>query len=276
MEKRKTKRLEEERRTLLKRRLTALKKVLETYVSTLPVNALHPSTGELFRNPAIRDMVYNENEYKSLDCVLELLPDISAQWLKDIREQLINMVKAARPGYVFDPDTVLDLATTAFRCKSCDRNLRYPAVLMHSCAFKRNYGNLSDLNSHERLMSDVIQETYWNTFGRIFYQESHAKAITEVLEMAGFDPAVTTSAEMDSANPVFECIGCNTESEGRLTMQWIAAVCSFGISFILVSENVVFSSHAGPSSPEAPLRGYHVEHGTHERRGGCNCATKNY
>ena len=279
MEKQKADRLEIEHRVLLSERLPALKKILESYVSTLPANALHPNTGELFRNPAVRDMVYNKEEYESLDSVVKLLPDVTAQWLKEIREQLLDMIKVARPDYTFDSDTVLDLATTVFRCTECNITLRYPVVLMHSCAFRKGYGYFPTSTSlEESILHNAIQETYWNKLDHIVYKENYAKAMSETLEMAGFDPTTTTGTEMDNLNPVFECVGCNSHSEGRLTMQWIAAVCSYNTSFALVSK-IVYSPmlppYAGRTPPEASLWRQCLGHGAPERRRGCHCTTKN-
>ncbi|KAF8881929.1 hypothetical protein CPB84DRAFT_1791318 [Gymnopilus junonius] len=225
MEQRKQARLELRRKTLLKRRLRALRDVLRTYISTLPANSLHPSTGELFRMPDIRGMVYDEESHESLEPVLAMLPQLTVQWQADIKGQLLSLIKTARPDYTFDPDTVFNLATTFFICSSCGSSvcLRYPEVLMHKCATNLGYQSISDQNSEAYYLGDAVSEIFWNATGRIKYQQEYVKSMAEIVQMAGFDPATTSTAEMNSANPIFECIGCNDDSVGRATFSWLQA-----------------------------------------------------
>ncbi|KDR81922.1 hypothetical protein GALMADRAFT_240234 [Galerina marginata CBS 339.88] len=226
MESAKSHRLVTERKTLLRERLRILNRVLETHISTLPVNALHPGVGELFRNPIVLDIIdstpasadFTEDKF---DDIFPILPAITLQWQMEIEEKLLDMIRAVVPEYSFDRQTVFQLATTTFDCSSCQHNsMRLPAVLMHPCATKYSVFAREEGDADLECLMDTLYQVYWNTGQVIAFNATSLKLMTEVVEMCGFDPKRATAAEMDAASPVLECVGCNDGHEGRATMLW--------------------------------------------------------
>ncbi|KDR81923.1 hypothetical protein GALMADRAFT_276573 [Galerina marginata CBS 339.88] len=232
----KSKRLTKERHALLNPRLVVLDKVLRTHISTLPANALHPSTSELFLHPTVQDTINNtpstvDFTEDSFATILPMFPAITVCWQQKIEAQLLDLIRNAAPEYSFDPETVLQLATTSFTCSrpSCyprheSQALRHPRVLMHSCATSAiGYQHEEDVD----LLSvrSILRQVYWNDRQSISFNPSNLKLMAEVLEICGFDSKTTTAAEMDAANPILECVTCNNVYEGRATLTW-SGVCA--------------------------------------------------
>jgi hypothetical protein len=53
-----------------------------------------------------------------------------------------------------------------------------------------------------------------------------------IVSMAGLDPKTATAQDMDALDPIFECIACNSFTEGRATMTWMTTVCSVSSLFL--------------------------------------------
>ncbi|KAF8968302.1 hypothetical protein BDZ97DRAFT_1696676 [Flammula alnicola] len=228
MERVKRDRVYGERKDLLRKRLPILGVVRNNCVSTLPVNGVYPTANELLCNPAIRNIIDNTplsanfTEDDLAQTVAQLFPDITRQLQQDIELQLLELLpKEYGPDPIVDPKTAFELATTVFACASCNRFLRHPRVLVHSCTMA--YKCPPEIEDHKvlnELYTFHDRDRYRNHRGCISFDEKSAKLIGEVVEMCGFDGLTTTAKQMDDANPIFECVGCNDPHQGRVMMTW--------------------------------------------------------
>ncbi|KAF8965436.1 hypothetical protein BDZ97DRAFT_2074722 [Flammula alnicola] len=222
MKRTKSQRLFQEHSQYLESRRNILHEICKNGSAHLPLNSLYPTVGELYRitedNPSLVD--YSKS-YP--DALLVPFPDIALLWRKDIERKLLDLItNACGADHVFDPSTVFDLATTFFKCTSC-----YPVMLMrderamkHRCATVDGRYR-PDEDPYKRAFR-VVLGVSWNACGCIKFDPEDLKTLTEVVEMCGFDPKVTTAHEMDEADPIIECLSCNHIDEGRATMTWAA------------------------------------------------------
>jgi len=233
MEDIKIQRLQKERRAFLKERLAALNSVRETCVSTLPANAICPTTSELFRLPFVRDIIdsvpatgdFTIDDLKPVNLSFDVL---NVQWQKEIELKLLGLIQAVGGPNVqnsLDAAAVLNLATSFFSCGSCNRFLRYPAILIHSCATKYNYRFPEKDDFDQSYIAETRGETFWNANQYISMKQEHVVVVSRLLDMVGLDSKAATIQEMNNLNPIFECISCNSLSEGRAVMSWQTAVC---------------------------------------------------
>ena len=234
MEAMKSQRLESERRALLSERLAVLNTVRETCVSTLPANATYPTTADLFRIPFVRNIIdtvpaatgdFTSDDLEPVSLSFDVL---NLQWQKEIGHKLVGLIQAAEGSDAqdsLDAEAVLNLATSFFSCKACPRFLRYPAILMHPCATKYNYQAPEKGDPDHLYIAEIRRETFWNTNHNVSMKPEHVAFVSRLLDMVGLDPKTATAQEMDNLNPIFECISCNSLSEGRAIMSWKTAVC---------------------------------------------------
>ncbi|KAF8959594.1 hypothetical protein BDZ97DRAFT_1837041 [Flammula alnicola] len=217
------KRLLQEHTILLQSRQPILKRITEECARVLPVaHAIYPTSSEVFRitteDPSLVDY---SKEYP--EAVRVTIPEIALRWQKDIEDKLRDLITSACPDYMFDPSTVLDLATTFFCCANCNDVMRHDHAMMHGCA-TRMYSYSVD--PYQRASSEVLREINWNFAKWIKFRPDILQLITCIVELSGFNPTTTTAREMDEANPIFECVDCNEIETGRATMSW-ATVASY-------------------------------------------------
>ena len=233
MEDKKSRRVQQERRALLRDRLAVLNTVRETCVSTLPANAIYPTTADLFRIPFVRSIIntvpttgdFTSDDLEPVSLSFDVL---NLQWQKEIKQKLLDLIQAAEGSDVqdsLDAEAVLTLATSFFSCRGCPRFLRYPAILMHPCATKYKYQALEKDDPDHLYIAEIREETFWNTNHYISVKPEHVAVVSRMLDMVGLNPKIATAQEMDALNPIFECISCNNLSVGRAIMSWKTVVC---------------------------------------------------
>jgi len=233
MEDMKSRRVRKERRALLRERLAALNTVRETCISTLPANAIYPTTADLFRIPFVRNIIdtvpatgnFTSDDLEPVSLSFDIL---NLQWQKEIEQKLLDLIQVAKGSDVqdsLDAEAVLTLATSFFSCGGCPRFLRYPAILMHPCATKYRYQALEKDDPDQLYLAEIREETFWNTNHYISMKPGHVAIVSRILGMVGLDPKTATAQEVDALNPIFECISCNNLSMGRAIMPWKTVVC---------------------------------------------------
>ncbi|KAF8963395.1 hypothetical protein BDZ97DRAFT_1820622 [Flammula alnicola] len=229
----KSQRLEQEYRTCLEEREPILREAYEEYVaSTFAADAVYPTAGELLFDSAVEDCI---QKTPTADFTKELLhttmrsafPTIAQKWKENNDGKLRELIaEACGPEYVFNPHTVLHLATTFFSCSSCGQcrdSFQYPRVLMHSCSKWAGYSYWSP-DAHTRIIGYVLNDGHWNRSKVISFKKESLQLMTHVVRMCGFDPATTTARKMDEVAPIIECVSCNDVREGRATMSWKAVI----------------------------------------------------
>jgi hypothetical protein len=245
MERIKAERLEREHHVITDERLRDLRTARDHCIATLPVNYIHPTTGELFQLPFIQGIIvtlaptasFSEDD---LELIKRSFNDINQQWQKGVESRLRDI---ASKGYKedVDPETVVSLATTFFVCTSCSsRYLRYPSVLMHKCRPAANF--LGTGHDDRDFMTGSSRssegEIYWNNEGTIVVKPEQMKFMASVVSLTGLDPKTATALDMDALDPIFECVSCNDFQEGRTTMSWTTTVQFISHSSCCFSDNI--------------------------------------
>lgn len=214
------KRMQIERISLVRTTITILEDIVKTCTAVLLPNAFTPSLGDLVALPIVQDMLNDTTRSPDPTAELEILreqfPEISAQWERDVEDELCALIRSAcGDSYEFDPQTVLKLAITAFRCTKCrdghtnGASIWYPKIPVHT---------------HCTTSVDTENAIRWNDNEAISFRKEDMLSLSQVLTQFGFDPKVTTAADMDAANLVFECLSCNSQHVGRCTMRWTMLV----------------------------------------------------
>ena len=108
---------------------------------------------------------------------------------------------------------------------------------MHRCAtHDEDRFNDFEYGSDEHLLREVVKEVTWNRRRNIRFNPDNMKILSDVVKRCGLDPKVTTAAQMNELDPIFECEACNDENSGRATMKWWGVVswpvCPRLISFV--------------------------------------------
>lgn len=226
-------RLVRDRKRLLLDRLPLFHEVVKTYRMSVPPDAIAIDVADFFYHPEILNFIINTPDISGpadLDPIRPRLPEIAQELQVQLTDQLLALISAdAEAKYVFDPATVLDLATTTFACATCLRKasyqsasppdvIRYPRVLAHECAVRIEWPKSEVVDFY--MLEKVTYRTSWNRLGLINFDMESRAILADVVEMCGLDPATTTAAEMDAADPIIECLACNNLHFGRCIMRW--------------------------------------------------------
>lgn len=238
-------------------RIQILQKIFDAYALTLP-NSLgweFPKIADLFCHPEVRDLIDNLPEadftVAGLQSLRDKLPRIVSEVKSTIHDKVVALVAKGYAGSNdFDAGRTLELATTVFSCNGCQyggynhvfrtETIRYSDVMFHYCTRKP----ASQMGSGVSLDEDIdfyffdqrLNQCDWNRHSQISFKPENKKIISGVVALAGFDPKTTTSAQMDAADPIYECISCNSPERGRATMRWSTVVCPLKLSTGMVLE----------------------------------------
>ncbi|KAH9482001.1 hypothetical protein JR316_0006531 [Psilocybe cubensis] len=220
MSKLKIERLDQERENRVIKAYIVLDDVLKNFALDLPPNALVPQVPDIIGYPAIQDIIH-ENQFndnlsaKDFEPLRSVFPSIVAQSLQEREEKLLAIIAKELGEGMFDPKTILHLATTTFHCEICHEDiLQYPRVLVHRHAYEcrhplqRKFG--TDHIDEVILQNSVYRIFSWGKSGSITFRKEDVNTMSETLKMLGYDPKTTTRAEMDAADPILECEGCIT------------------------------------------------------------------
>jgi len=233
-------RLIRERNAFYKERLNALGQVFKEYVETQPAHLSYPNITELYLNSIAKDVV---EKAESLDTFMESLhvlrnsfPEIIEEWRQDIHQQLFKLASDGLTAakVQFDPDTVMDLATTTFRCDRCYKILSTHESITHPCARHWGYYSSAKLRSELAAVKEVLQELPWNATENIEFYQPTLQRLHRAWHLCGFDPKTLTVAQLKNIDPIIECSACSTVHTGRATMRWqgmggfrLLRTCSF-------------------------------------------------
>ncbi|KAH9474685.1 hypothetical protein JR316_0013150 [Psilocybe cubensis] len=192
-------RVEREREYLARKTGDVLEDVIKTCAAVIPPNAFVPSLGDLAALPIVQDMFKDSatrtpDPKSELEVLREQFPEITVQLTHEMEEVLRGLVRSAcGESYEFDSNTT----PTKF--------LWYPRIAVHE---------------HCKTRCDFDVCNRWNHNEVISFQKEDMLFLSKILSQFGFDPAVTTMADMNAADPILECVSCNNQHIGRCTMRW--------------------------------------------------------
>ncbi|KAH9482005.1 hypothetical protein JR316_0006535 [Psilocybe cubensis] len=217
----KIERLDRARRRRVNKAYPILRDVLENFALDLPPNALVPRVPDIIGYPVIQEIIHgnevNENlTAKDFEPLRSLFPEIVAQSIKEREEKLLTLIAEELGENSFDPKMVLHLATTIFHCESCDAScgeglLRYPRVLIHKHAYEcPNPGRkrFGDEHSDKMILTKDFNHFSWGKTGNISFRKEDVNTLSDALTTLGYDPKITTTAEIEAADPIVKCEGC--------------------------------------------------------------------
>ena len=242
---------------MLEKRLKVLRKFHKSCVSQLPRNALVPSSADLFIHPLVRGLIEDTPNDGSkftiahLDPVKDSFLEISRQWVDEVKSKLFTMVQSSlrsdenskeQPDQR-DIDTILSLATTFFHCSGCSRDyyrdshetsFRYKRAIIHACA--REWSSQTECPEPLETLRENLKKLPWNTSNDISFSSRAHRTMRDIVALCGLDPDTTTAKEMNDIDPIFECVTCNSPSNGRCTMTWECIVSCPEFSLIFIPE----------------------------------------
>ncbi|PPQ75135.1 hypothetical protein CVT24_010097 [Panaeolus cyanescens] len=229
-------RLTEEKEELFRSRMEVLQTAYDQAVQDwLPTNNA-PYISDFFVVPHIRSVVVDtppeftvtREHFFDKDTFSGLVEEARSIRRKKCLEVIANGYKKIQTIKAeYDPETVLNLATTAFTFE----NYRLPENTSFNAAqalsWKSSLALLSGsqkLPLVERVALQVFKYSPWNAENAIIFNWMAHDIITNLMNLCGIDPLTTTLMEMNTLDPIFECVPCNKMSRGRLMMRWATAV----------------------------------------------------
>ncbi|KAL0947640.1 hypothetical protein HGRIS_013728 [Hohenbuehelia grisea] len=219
-----------ERRLVKKRkaeeesRHRTFKSVVCEYLETLPRNCIKPSAADLFylqveEAKAVKKLVEDTDldillTSEDFDDFKTALPKLVDDWkdhaTRELLDILVDVRKAAGEDNIPSDMSILDLATSAFRCLSCLDHISYPRVLVHSCVRRTSYFSLLNIRDA------------WAYKDRLRHSQKEYEASSIAIKAYGFDPKVATIQDLDSGGKFIACEQCST-ADRYCAVGWQAA-----------------------------------------------------
>ncbi|KAJ4476855.1 hypothetical protein C8J55DRAFT_561517 [Lentinula edodes] len=225
----KTKRLEREHNESCQKRYRRLQQEYFEFLSHRDLREPYPGLGDILINPVFKAMVWDTalEEELTLESIrsklMEHLPRIAGEWRLSKIQEIMQILRNARPGATLSD---LDLATTIFGCARCNALILCSQVFYHPCCYNNRiiddvgHHRMRTLNEHY----DTEQDGSWSSRSLFFNRESSRFAET-ILIGTGLNPSTATTADLTLAHPVIECSGPQEDAfSGRLFVTWPAAL----------------------------------------------------
>ncbi|KAJ3825576.1 hypothetical protein F5880DRAFT_1700706 [Lentinula raphanica] len=208
------------RKRLFDPRLSCTLQMYGTVLSYSDLREPYPTMGDVLHTTSVWYTSTPENQ--NLTSTLfrsrfhEHLRGFITEWRAANDQQLLEIVRKSRPTATVSD---LHLATTVFRCESCNQGdgetLYYPQLFYHRCCTSPFVNYPDDTpNQYPGPWSPI----------RIKYSEAYSAHARKLVEACALDPNTATIQDLYDANPLFECTTCETSSQvwcgGRLFMRW--------------------------------------------------------
>ncbi|KAJ7596655.1 hypothetical protein C8J56DRAFT_917997 [Mycena floridula] len=211
-------RLQEERQNLRLERRKVLNQVLDTYLETLPHNAIGPQKGCLANLDAFKTVFLQLPLEKklTLDMFPEALAEIPAfckEW-RTLRD--LELMALMPTGSSVD---TLSLATTSFLCNSCRLHIRYPMVLIHKCLTPTHsqipFPGQDQDPELVAFFSSIQRWPIQPLEKYLTYATGLASTCEAIIRLCEKDPLTTTLEEMDELNPLLESPSGKSDYSGQ-------------------------------------------------------------
>lgn len=229
-------------------RLSLFKTVLDKAIIPNTMSIADIYLMEPFRT-VIDDPDNKDLRLESFANPLKQLPQLTNEWHQSRSQELLSIMRerqsAKKDSLIAADASSLTLATTFFsdssslRSYCCDEPISYPEVLVHPCLTMLNPPSIS-VTTLEKETFRLLGSRPWNYNDPPlqFHEDAYAVA-RSVVQSCGLDPDVTTAAQMDTMNPLIECLECRDERAGWQPeiMMWRKAVSA---SRFLVGSSVSY------------------------------------
>ncbi|KAI0928373.1 hypothetical protein AcW1_005636 [Taiwanofungus camphoratus] len=205
MESVKARRLAEEWKSILERRLDAFSSMMTSFYSEKRrtiADEMKPLFADFAFMPEIRNLIEAPRTTNiTSDTFLAIrgqVPALIENWEVDVKERLAALI-TERIDVAENVDPV-DLAVAFFECRNCQAVLEYPDVVGHPCLRPNYYSymNMSVAGIYDRVAFAMAGARKWscstlgvsNTFQRV----------RSIVQACGKDPSSTTRQEMDDSD----------------------------------------------------------------------------
>jgi hypothetical protein len=162
---------------------------------------------------------------------LDVFPHLIKAWREEVIEFLLRLLGIEIPNNVGSSEakgkgkehpldsSVLEKATTIFKCSWCSKLILYPAVLSHRCLiFQPNSG--------------TSPNRQWNETGNeVHLHEGASRYAKVIIRALGQDPDTVTWKQLEEGGQRLECIRCRLKVSRKcknknncLVMNWRQAV----------------------------------------------------
>ncbi|KAF9046701.1 hypothetical protein BJ165DRAFT_1404103 [Panaeolus papilionaceus] len=223
-------RLFAEQQAAYEARMKILKQCYEDALKTYPPHQPRPRVSDIYAIPRIQNLVVDTPAAqvitrKHFNITPTTLSSIIEEANDIIESKLLCLMSAALPDKIFDPAMALRLATTVFfpttsgvPVESEVWFVRDAIEAPSSCKpYHRGHCRVASLNN---TAFKILGGVPWNTYGVVGFHRKAHDILCQIVRMCDFDPVSTTLDEIQEANPILECLSCNSYNTGRCLMPW--------------------------------------------------------
>ncbi|KAJ7577440.1 hypothetical protein C8J56DRAFT_899073 [Mycena floridula] len=195
-------------------RYSLLRTLCTTYQSNQPIDNIMPPVPDIALSEDFRAII----EDTPLTTILTIddfapaiaeLPRIIQEWRSQKDLELLAILQQHDSNSTLSD---LNLATTIFKV-SHETCIRYPDILARRSTFSILYDPFRPMGFRG--------EGTWNERNVIAYDEDASRNVSAVLKACGLDPVVATRDDLETLNPLIECLTCENSVSGCFFARWI-------------------------------------------------------
>ncbi|KAF9040053.1 hypothetical protein BJ165DRAFT_1495088 [Panaeolus papilionaceus] len=231
LQKLKNARVEAEKEALYTPRMELLQETYDRAVKDWMPSEKAPWISDVFVVPRIRSVVVDTPAEVTVthECFFD--EDTFSSIVEEAKNiRLGKLMELIEDGYTslkkgYDPAAVASLASTVFG-KTFSVGSPVDSAIMttpKALLYKGNTYWTQQLGLVERVAMEVFRYGPWNFEKRVVFHSSAHHIICNLIDMCGMDPSTTTLIQMNTTDPIFECVPCNSFYRGRLMMRWTEA-----------------------------------------------------
>ncbi|KAF7295468.1 F-box domain-containing protein [Mycena indigotica] len=214
------------RKVLLKTRQRHFLEVLKSYLAERPFDEINPRAIDFCVMPSVKVILLDRSKTaytseESFESLVADLPELSEDWRLAKMQHLLTLLPS---GESKNP-TILERATTFFRCTECSEPIGYPRVLAHACLTTLGHGhrNRDEDDDEIQLYSNLDSEP-WDVDGqRISYFPEAVASAVAIVRACELDVVRTTLQDMEDVRAWLECLSCRHKS-GKSVFRWRKAI----------------------------------------------------
>ncbi|KAF7322480.1 F-box domain-containing protein [Mycena chlorophos] len=215
------------RKALLKTRQRHLLAVMKEYLSERPLDEINPRVIDFCLMPEIKTLLLDPSKvaYTSEESFADILPELpklADAWRLSKQQYLLSLLPANKSKNA----TILENATTFFRCSECNEPIGYPRALVHVCFTTLGHGhrNRDEDDEEVQLYSNLDSEPWDVDERRVSYYPEAVDSAASIVRACGLDESCTTAQEMEDVRSWLECLRCSHKVKGKSVFRWRKAI----------------------------------------------------
>ncbi|KAJ7074152.1 hypothetical protein C8F01DRAFT_1099429 [Mycena amicta] len=215
------------RKALLEARQRHLLAVLKDYLAERPLDEINPRAIDFCFMTPIKAMLLDPSKVaytseESFDILRLDLPQLSEDWRLSKMQYLLGLL----PPTQSKNTTILERATTFFRCAECNEPIGYPRILAHACLTILGHGHRNRDESDEdvQLYTNLDSEPWDLEERRVSHFPEAVASAVSVVRACGLDEERTTVQDMEDVRSWLECLACRHKTRGKAVFRWRKAI----------------------------------------------------